>query len=260
MNSQSLLTGKHIAVLAADGVEQAEVQQTTAALTNAGAQVSLLAPHAGRIRSMQVHQPGDLQRVDKPLAAAAAADYDGMLVPGGYISPDTLRQSAPARELVRQMHSLGKPLAFLSQAPLLLVSAGLARQHVLTSWPGIRDDMVNAGATWLNQPVVRNGCCLFGRGPQDLAAFVQDLPSFFAGELAQLPAQLQAQSDPPQEQPAESPDQPLRWLSAPSVGAMLSLALLGVGVVAANQGRRRRKAAEEAQAAEAPSEPPGPSG
>jgi protease I len=246
------LAGKRIAVLAADGVEHAEVQEPAAALQAAGAQVLLIAPHPGRIRSMQVHQPGELLRVDMTVAAAAAADYDGLFVPGGYISPDSLRQLAPARELVRQMHELGKPLAFLSQAALLLVSSGLARQRVLTSWPGVRDDMVNAGAIWLNRPVVRDGHCLFGRGVQDIAAFVADLPAFFAGEPAAASAPAPTQSDPPQEAPAELPDQPLRWLSAPSVRAMLSLALLGVGMVAVNQGRRRRnaKAADDTQEVE----------
>jgi protease I len=158
----------------------------------AGAQVALLAPHPGRIRSMQVHQPGELLRVDMTVDKAAAADYDGLLVPGGYISPDSLRQLAAARELVRQMHGLGKPLAFLSQAPLLLVSSGLARQRVLTCWPGIRDDLVNAGAIWLNRPVVRDGHYLFGRSTQDVDAFMSDLAAFFGGEPASAPASVPA--------------------------------------------------------------------
>jgi len=243
MNSPTTLTGKRIAVLAADGVEQAELQQSVAALQAAGADVAIVAPRSGRIRSMQVHQPGELVKVDQALGQANAADYDGLLVPGGYISPDSLRQSSAARDLLRQMHGLGKPVALLSQAPLLLVSSGLACRRVLTSWPGIRDDMVNAGATWLNRPVVRDGPYLCGRGAQDLAAFVASLPSFFAGEADTAANPPPAQSDPPQEAPSEAPDQPLRWLSAPSVGAMLSLALLGVGVVAVNQGRRRRRTA-----------------
>lgn len=257
MSDQTLptLALKRIAVLAADGVEQAELQAANAALAAAAAQVALIAPHAGRIRSMQVHQPGDLLRVDQTIGNAVVADYDGLLVPGGYISPDSLRQFAPARELVRQMHGLGKPLAFLSQAPLLLVSSGLARQRVLTSWPGIRDDMVNAGAIWLNRPVVCDGHYLFGRGAQDMAAFIAALPAFFAGEAMPLPAPVPTQSDPPQEAPNEDPNQPLHWLSAPSVRAMLSLALLGVGVVAVNQGRRRRnaKTSDDAQGFEPPS-------
>jgi protease I len=186
--------------------------------------------------------------VDKTIANASAADYDALLVPGGYISPDLLRQSGPARDFLRQLHALGKPIALMSQAPLLLISCGLAKGRTLTSWPGIRDDVVNAGATWRNQDVVRDGSLLSCRGPQDTAALVPALIPFFAGESpldtqadTYASAQAAAQSDPPQEEPSEPPGQPLRWLSAPSVGAMLSLALLGVGVVAANRGLRKKR-------------------
>ena len=240
------LTGKRIAVLAADGFEQAELEKPVAALKEAGATVDVVALRAGRIRGMHVHQSGELQRVDKTVLDARAQDYDGLLVPGGYISPDLLRLSAPAREFLRQMHALGKPVALMSQAPLLLVSCGLATQRTLTSWPGVRDDVVNAGAVWLNQPVVRDARCLTSRGPQDIAAFVQALLPFLAGTLETPSSVAQTESDPPQESPSETPEQPLRWLSAPSVGAMLSLALLGVGVVAANRGMRKKQAAGDA--------------
>lgn len=245
MSAQQVLSGKRIAVLAANGVDQDEMREATAALKAAGAEVTIVAPNAGRIRCLHDHQPGELLRVGTRVDQAVASDYDGLLVPGGYISPDVLRQSAPARGFVRQMDALARPLAFLSQGPQLLVSVGLARQRVLTGWPGIRDDLVNVGAIWRNQPLVQGGHYLFGRGPQDIAAFAEALPAFFAGEAATAtataPAAAPLQSDPPQDAPAEAPDEPLRWLSAPSVGAMLSLALLGVGVVAANRGRRKRQ-------------------
>jgi protease I len=167
-------------------------------------------------------------------------------VPGGYISPDLLRQSAPARAFMRQMHDAGKPVALMSQAPLVLISAGLAARRALTSWPGVRDDVVNAGATWLNQDVVRDANCLTSRSPQDAQAFVRALVPFLAGTAESAMAPRQQGSDPPQEEPSESPGQPLRWLSAPSVGAMLSLALLGVGVVAANRGLKKRQSRDEA--------------
>lgn len=245
MDSPQALAGKRIAVLAADGFEQTELDKPVAALKEAGASVEIVALRGGRIRGMQVHQSGELLRVDKLVEKADTADYDGILVPGGYISPDLLRQSAPARDFLRQMHALGKPLALMSQAPLLLVSCGLAAGRTLTCWPGVRDDIVNAGATWRNQDVVRDGTILSSRGPQDTAALVQALAPFFAGE-PQAGTHAEAPSDPPQETPSETPGQPLRWLSAPSVGTMLSLALLGVGVVAANRGMRKKRAPDEA--------------
>ena len=257
MESPQLLTGKRVAVLAADGVEQAELVTPVAALKAAGAEVAVIALRPGRIRAMHVHQPADLLRVDKTIGDAIAADFDALLVPGGYIGPDLLRQSGPARDFLRQTHALDQPIALMSQAVLLLVSCGLAAGRTLTAWPGVRDDVVNAGATWRNQDVVCDGKLLTSRGPQDTAALVQALIPFFAGTPpldTHAVTQAPPQSDPPQEEPSETPGQPLRWLSAPSVGAMLSLALLGVGVVAANRGMRKKRAddsgAEAAPAAD----------
>jgi protease I len=233
------LNGKRIAVLVADGYEQGELEAALAGLKAAGAATTVVALRPGRIRGMHVHQPADLQRVDKKIEDAQADDYDGLLVPGGYIGPDLLRQSAPARAFVRAFDAAGKPIALMSHAALLLISSGLAGGRMLTSWPGVRDDMVNAGATWLNRDVVRDGHFLSSRTPQDAAAFVRELPAFLAGEPQAAPSSVSADSDPPQQAPSELPDQPLRWLAAPSLGAMLSLAILGVGVVAANSRRKR---------------------
>jgi protease I len=251
-----LLTGKRIAALAADGFEQAELRTPTAALTDAGAAVTLVSLRRGRIRGMHMHQPGDLARVDRAIDDAHAADYDGLLIPGGYVSPDILRQSAQARAFVRQFDDARKPIALLSQAPWILVSAGLARRRTLTSWPGIRDDVVNAGATWLNQDVVRDAHVLSCRGAQDMAAFVQALVPLFAGEpvASAAAAADMTQSDPAQDAPVEQPNQSLRWLAAPSFGTMLSLALLGVGVVAAQRARNRAPATDASGSTTAPDE------
>jgi protease I len=244
MSASGKLAGKRIAVLAADGVEQAELDAALAALKDAGAQAVLVALRSGRIRSMHVHQPGDLVRVDRSVADAIAADYDGVLIPGGYIAPDLLRQSAEARAFVRAFDAAGKPIAAMSHAALLLVSCGLAAGRMLTSWPGVRDDLVNAGATWRNQEAVRDGGLLTSRTPQDTPSFLRELIPFLAGESAVDPAVPHTVSDPPQQAPSELPGQSLRWLAAPSLGAMLSLAIVGVGVVAANRGLRKREARE----------------
>jgi protease I len=242
MSAPRKLAGKRIAVLAADGFETVELVEPVAALKDAGAEVVIVALHSGRIRGMNVHQPADLLRVDKTVIDARPRDYDGLLIPGGYISPDHLRQSAQARDFVRDLNALGKPIALVSQAPLVLVSAGLARERTLTSWPGVRDDMVNAGATWLNEAVVRDANLLSSRGPQDMATLIKEMIPLFAGEPEGSQTLRQAHSDPQREEPSEMPGQPLRWLATPSLGAMLGLALLGVGVVAANRGRRKKPA------------------
>jgi protease I len=239
MSASGKLAARRIAVLVADGVEQAELDAALAGLKEAGAQVTVLALRSGRVRGMNVHQPADLVRVDGKVDNAGAADYDGLLIPGGYIGPDLLRQSAQARDFVRGFDAAGKPIASMSHAALVLVSSGLAAGRTLTSWPGVRDDLVNAGAIWRNQPVVRDGHYLSSRTPEDAAAFVRELLPFLAGEAETAAAQAREDSDPPQQAPSEQPDQSLRWLAAPSLGAMLSLAILGVGVVAANSRRKR---------------------
>jgi protease I len=241
MNAPRKLAGKRIAVLAADGFEKVELIAPVAALREAGAEIVIIALHSGKIRGMDVHQAADLLQVDETVNDSLPKDYDGLLIPGGYISPDLLRQSAHAREFVRNLNALGKPIVLISQAPLVLVSAGLAMNRTLTSWPGVRDDMVNAGATWLNEEVVRDANWLSSRGPQDMVPLIREMIPLFAGE-PESSLTLQAHSDPQREEPSEMPGQPLRWLSTPSVGAMLGLALLGVGVVAANRGRRGKRA------------------
>lgn len=242
MNGPRRLDGKRIAVLATDGFEKVELTASVDALKQAGAQVDIVALHPGRIRGMNVHQPADLVQVDKTVSQVNATDYDGLLIPGGYISPDLLRQSALVRAFMRAMSALGKPVALLSQAPSVLTSSGLAPSRRLTASPGMRDDLVNAGAIWLNEPVVRDGTLLTSRGPQDIDACIRELIPFFEGAQAPAVAPEKALSDPPLEEPSGTPGQTLHWLSTPSVGAMLGLALLGVGVVAANRGRRRKLA------------------
>jgi len=234
MSAFRKLGGKRFAVLAANGFEQVELETAVAALIENGAKVSLIALSPGRIRGMRMHQSADLVRVDQPISSARASDYDGLFIPGGCACTDALRQSAQARTFVQQCALASHPIALMSQAPLVLVSAGLARNVALTSWPGVRDDVVNAGATWLNRPVVRDANYLSGRGPQDLESFVASLVPFFAGESSITLSRYRAQSDPPQERPVELTTQSLRWLATPSMGTMLSLALLGAGVVAAH--------------------------
>jgi protease I len=243
MGAPKQLAGKRIAVLAADGFEKNELAAPVAALREAGADVVIVGLHAGRIRGMNVHQAAELVAVDLTVNHARAPDFDGLLIPGGYISPDLLRQSGQARDLVRHMDALGKPIALLSQAPLVLASCGLATNRTLTSWPGVRDDLVNAGATWLNEEVVRDLNWLSCRGAEDVPALIEEMIPFFEARSEAGATVRRAQSDPQRQEPAEPPGQPLRWLATPSVGAMLSLALLGIGVVASKRGRRRKLAA-----------------
>jgi protease I len=184
----------------------------------------------GRIRGVNLHEPASRVAVDYTLADASVEDYDGLLIPGGLMNPDLLRQSAEARQFVREFDAVGKPIATLCHGPWLLASAGLTEGRNMTSWPGVRDDLVNAGATWLDASVVRDGNWLTSRGPQDLSAFVKSLIPFFAGEGAQGRSRVVALTSAPQrETPPALPLKAMKWLPRPSVrGVALVGALLAV--------------------------------
>jgi protease I len=176
-------------------------------------------------------------RVDKTLDQASPAEYDGLLIPGGFINPDLLRQSAEARDFVRAFDRQGKPIATLCHGPWLLASAGLTSGRTMTSWPGVRDDMVNAGATWLDQEVVRDGNWVTSRGPQDMVPFVSAITELFSGAAGTQRAGKAARSDPQRKQPPALVVNSIRWLPRPSLRTLLGVLLLGAGLAA--RGRRR---------------------
>ena len=235
MDGRDKLIGQRIAVLATDGFEQVELSVPVAALKAAGAQVEIVSLHGGSIRGVNLNKPARRVDVDRTIDQARARDYDGLLIPGGFINPDLLRQSAKARELVREFDRQRKPIATLCHGPWLLASTGLAQGRALTSWPGVRDDMVNAGATWLDQDVVRDGNWLTSRGPQDMVPFVREMIQLYAGEPASSGALRRRHSDPQRERPAAWASAAIRLMPYASMGTVLGIALIGGGLIAASR-------------------------
>jgi len=214
------LQGRRVAVLAADGFEKVELAVPVAALRAAGAEVDIVSLRAGRIRGVNLHEPAGRVSVDRTLDQVSEAEYDALLIPGGFISPDLLRQSAAARDFVREFNSTGKPIATLCHGPWVLSSAGLTKGRRMASWPGVRDDLVNAGATWVDQEVVRDGNWLTSRGPQDLVPFVKALLPFFAGNAEQAaPNSTAAASSPQRREPPSLVLDAMKWLPRPSFRA-----------------------------------------
>src|SRR3954463_1104793 len=175
------LKGRRIAALAADGFGKVELVVPMKALQAAGAKVDVISLRHGNIRGVNLHEPASRVHVNKTIQEASPSDYDGLLLPGGFINPDLLRQSEEARNFVRAFDSAGKPIATLCHGPWVLASAGLLKGRILTSWPGIRDDLVNAGATWLDQELVRDGNLVTSRGPQDIVPFIGGIRKLFSG-------------------------------------------------------------------------------
>ncbi len=220
------LSGRKIAVLAADGFEKVELVIPMRALQLAGAKVDVVSLREGRIRGVNLHMPATRVGVDKVVTAADPDSYDGLLLPGGFINPDLLRQSAAARDFVRAFDHSGKPIATLCHGPWVLASAGLLTGRTLTSWPGIRDDLVNAGATWLDREVVRDRNLITSRGPQDLRAFVPAMLDAFAEGAGQLQtAPIVTSSDPALDKPIGWAVAALRWSPKPSAAALAGAAV-----------------------------------
>lgn len=209
------LKGMRVAVLAADGFEQVELTVPVKRLRREGAQVKLISLRPGSIRGMNLLYPGKKVDVDATLREVKAADYDALLLPGGFVNPDLLRQSSLALEFVRDFERLGRPIAVICHGPWVLASADLVRGRRLTSWPGIQDDVHNAGGIWENCPVVRDGTWVSSRGPYDLLEFLPAMVALFAEHL---PAS-QAQERPKVARPW------LRWLLGGLAVATLSYGL-----------------------------------
>ena len=236
------LKGRRIAALAADGFEKVELTIPLRALKRAGADVDIVSLRRGRIRGVNLHLPAKRVRVNKTIAEADPRQYDALLLPGGFINPDLLRQHAEARQFVTAFATSGKPIATLCHGPWVLASAGLLEGRTLTSWPGIRDDLVNAGATWLDEEVVRDGNLVTSRGPQDLQAFVPAMLDVFAGPRQVTATQASGSSasaqvsDPQRDEPPSVAVGALQWTPRPT------FVVAGVGLAAAAGQARRSKA------------------
>ncbi len=226
MAFRQALKGRRVAVLAADGFEKVELTIPVAALRAAGAAVDVVSLRPGRIRGVNLHEPAGRVGVDRTIDEVSIDDYDALLIPGGFINPDLLRQSADVRHFVRRFDRSGKPIATLCHGPWVLASAGLVKDRRMTSWPGVRDDLVNAGATWVDDELVVDGNLLTSRGPQDIVPFVKGLIPFFAGESVETPNATQRTSSPQRESPPSLVLGVLQWTPRPSLrtAAMLGAA------------------------------------
>lgn len=173
------LEGLRVAVLVADGFEQVEVTRPMKELIRQGAVVDIVSLRRGRIRGMNLLAPGITLRVSRTIDQARPSEYDALHIPGGFINPDLLRQSERARSFAHAFDVAGKPIATLCHGPWLLVSAGLVRGRRLASWPGIKDDIENAGGTWVDEPLVQDGNWVSSRSPLDLIQFERGMVELF---------------------------------------------------------------------------------
>jgi len=162
---------KKIAFLATDGVEQVELTEPKKALEDAGATTEILSPKTGEIKAWKSKDWGDKFKVDKSLDRANPSDYDVLVLPGGVINPDRLRMEPKAVQFVKDFARTGRPIAAVCHGPWMLIEAGLVRGKKIASWPSLKTDLKNAGANWVDEPVVVDGNLITSRKPEDLDTF-----------------------------------------------------------------------------------------
>ena len=167
------LKGKKVAILVTDGFEQVELTGPRDALQAAGATTTIVAMNPGQVQGFHHDKPADKFDVGETLAQAKPDDFDAVLLPGGVMNADKLRNSGHAQEFVQAMQKAGKPIAAICHAPWLLISAGLVKGRKMTSWPSLQDDLRNAGAQWSDEEVVKDGNWVTSRKPADIPAFSQ---------------------------------------------------------------------------------------
>lgn len=171
MDDRHRLDGQRIAFLATDGVEQVELTEPWHAIEDAGGEPVLVSNHDGTIHGVVGDRDGDDFEVDQLVADSSPDEFDALVLPGGVANPDHLREDRAAVAFVRGFAEAGKPIGAICHGPWLLVEAGLADGHTLTSYPSLQTDIRNAGGSWVDRDVVVDDGIVTSRTPDDLPAF-----------------------------------------------------------------------------------------
>ena len=174
------LTGKRVAIIAADMVEQVELVEPRKALEQAGATTELISMKPGQIQGFNHYDKAYKHKVDKTAEEVEASDYDGLLIPGGVGNPDTMRTDENLVRFTRDFFDQGKPIAVICHGPWMLVEAGIVRDRKVTSWPSLQTDIRNAGGNWVDQEVVVDQGLVTSRKPDDIPAFSEKMIEEFA--------------------------------------------------------------------------------
>src|SRR6185436_19419118 len=142
-----------VAVLATDGFEESELTEPVRALREAGATVDVISPQPGSIQAFRHFDKTITVRVDKTLKEAQPESYDALMLPGGVHNADALRVVPDVQRFIHRINLMNKPIAAICHAPWELISAGVVRDRLLTSYPTLQDDVRNAGGFWVDREV-----------------------------------------------------------------------------------------------------------
>jgi len=169
------LKGKRIAYLIEDGFEDLEFWVPLMRLREEGAEVTVVGSQATRYRGKHCLEA----TADIAAEQASPDDFDAVVVPGGW-APDKLRRYPAVLNLVRGLHQQGKIVAAICHAGSVLISAGLVKGRKATGSTGIKDDLINAGAEWVDVPALRDGNLVWGRVVEDIPDFCRQLVNALA--------------------------------------------------------------------------------
>ncbi|MDX1653102.1 MAG: type 1 glutamine amidotransferase domain-containing protein [Brumimicrobium sp.] len=165
------LKNKRVAILATNGFEESELVSPMQALRDRGVEVHIISEDTGEIKAWKEGNWSKAYKVDKAVKEVSAEDYHGLVLPGGVMNPDKLRRNGQAVTFVRDFFKQHKPVAAICHAGWMLAEADVLKGRKITSFPGIRTDMENAGANWVDEAVVVDQGLVTSRTPADLDAF-----------------------------------------------------------------------------------------
>ncbi len=170
------LDGKRVLIFVGDDYEDMELQVPKYRLREAGAEVVLAGQEAGVTYTGKHGYP---QKCGVEVINIEPSDFDGLVIPGGWM-PDKLRRDDAVKRITKAVHDAGHCIASICHGPWIDISAGIVRGKTYTSTPGIKDDLMNAGATWVDQEVVVDGLHVTSRRPSDLPAFCREMVQVIA--------------------------------------------------------------------------------
>lgn len=178
------LSHARVLMIATDGFEESELMKPRQALLDAGATVTLASLKMDPITGESGGEKGESITPDMLVSDVDSAYYDALVLPGGVRNPDTLRMDATTIDLVEAFFEDGKTVAAICHAPWLLVEADIVDGKRATSWPSVRTDLENAGATVVDEEVVVDGNLITSRNPDDIPAFVDAIKAALVKEAA----------------------------------------------------------------------------
>ncbi|MFB3884658.1 MAG: type 1 glutamine amidotransferase domain-containing protein [Thermodesulfobacteriota bacterium] len=165
------LKGKKVVLLVENHYQDLELWVPYYRLKEEGVEITVVGSGSSRTFTGKYGYPID---TDKEAKGIDISKYDGVVIPGGY-APDIMRRYPEMVRIVREAHQKGKVIAAICHAGWMLVSAGILKGRKVTGFSAIKDDLVNAGATYVDEEVVRDGNLITSRKPDDLPAFCREI-------------------------------------------------------------------------------------